>query len=136
VRIMSRSLVQTVALAFGIIYLLVGVVGLVPLVGGSYTQTNSNLLGFVPINLLHNIVHLIIGIAGIAAAGSLARSKQFCQLFGGVLILIGIVGIFVNNPLNLIPIGGFDIVIHLVTGGILSYFGFVGATRPRAAVAG
>lgn len=131
----NRSLVQTVALAFGVVYLLVGVLGLLPFTGGSYTQTNSNLLGFVPINLLHNIVHLVIGIAGIAAAASLARSRQFCQLFGLVLILIGIVGIFVSNPLNLIPIGGFDIVIHLATGAILSYFGFVASTERRPAVA-
>jgi uncharacterized protein DUF4383 len=131
----NRSLVQTVALAFGIVYLLVGILGLLPFAGGTYTQANSNLLGFVPINLLHNIVHLVIGIAGIAAAGSLARSRQFCQVFGVVLILIGVVGIFVNNPLSLIPIGGFDVVIHLVTGGILSYFGFVRATQPRPAVA-
>jgi hypothetical protein len=131
----GRSLVQTVALAFGIIYLVVGVLGLAPFVGGSYTQTNSNLLGFVPINLLHNVVHLVIGIAGIAAAGSLARSRQFCQVFGVVLILIGIAGIFINNPLNLIPIGGFDVAIHLVTGGILAYFGFVSAAQPRPVVA-
>ena len=131
----NRSIVQTVALAFGVVYLLVGILGLLPFVGGTYSQTNSNLLGFVPINLLHNVVHLVIGIAGIAAAGSFARSRQFCQVFGAVLILIGIVGIFVNNPLNLIPIGGFDVVIHLVTGGILAYFGFVAAPvrRPVAA---
>jgi hypothetical protein len=131
----GRSLVQTVALAFGVIYLLVGVLGLAPFAGGSYTQTNSNLLGFVPINLLHNIVHLVIGIVGIAAAASLARARQFCQVFGVVLIAIGIVGIFVNNPLNLIPIGGFDVAIHLATGGILAYFGFVGASQPRPVMA-
>ena len=131
----NRSLVQTVALAFGIVYLLVGILGLLPFVGGTVTQTDSNLLGLVPINLLHNIVHLVIGIAGIAAAASLARSRQFCQIFGVVLILIGLVGIVVNNPLNLIPIGGFDIVIHLATGGLLSYFGFVASARTRPAVA-
>jgi hypothetical protein len=131
----GRSLVQTVALAFGVIYLLVGVLGLAPFVGGSYTQTNSKLLGFVPINLLHNIVHLVIGLAGIAAAASLARSPQFCQVFGVVPIAIGIVGIFVSNPLSLIPIGGFDVVIHLATGGILAYFGFVTAAQPRPVVA-
>jgi Domain of unknown function (DUF4383) len=132
---MNRSLVQTVALAFGIVYLLVGILGLLPFVGGSYTQTNSNLLGFVPINLLHNIVHLVIGIAGIAAAASIARSRQFCQVFGVVLILIGIVGIFIANPLSAIPIGGFDVIIHLVTGGILAYFGFVRAPQLRPVAA-
>jgi Domain of unknown function (DUF4383) len=126
----NRSVVQTVALAFGAIYLLVGIIGFLPFVGGSYTQTDSNLLGLVPINLLHNIVHLVIGIAGLAAAGTIARSRAFCQVFGVVLLGVGVVGIFAANPLNLIPLGGFDVAIHLVTGGILTYFGFVGAPAP------
>ena len=131
----NRSLVQVVALAFGAVYLLVGILGLLPFFGGSYTQTDNNLLGFVPINLLHNIVHLVIGLAGLAAAGSLARSKMFCQVFGIVLLLIGVTGIFINNPLSLIPIGGFDVAIHLVTGAVLTYFGFATSAVPRRVTA-
>jgi hypothetical protein len=131
----GRSIVQLAALAFGIVYLLVGILGLIPFFGGSYTQTHNNLLGFVPINLLHNVVHLVIGVAGLAAAGSLARSKTYCQVFGVVLLLVGVVGIFVSNPLTLVPIGGFDIAIHLATGAILAYFGFVASPVSRPAVA-
>ena len=131
----GRSLVQLVALVFGAIYLLVGIIGLIPFFGGSYTQMDNNLLSFVPINLLHNIVHLVIGVAGLVAAASLARARQYCQVFGVVLIAIGIVGIFVNDPFSIIPIGGFDIAIHLVTGAVLAYFGFSPAPVPARAVA-
>ena len=128
---------QKLAGVFGVIFIVVAVLGFISPGGMAMAMepTTGMVLGIFPVNLLHNIVHLVIGIAGIAAAGSLARSRQFCQVFGVVLILIGVVGIFVNNPLSLIPIGGFDVVIHLVTGGILSYFGFVRATQPRPAVA-
>jgi hypothetical protein len=126
----NRSIAQTVALVFGIVYLAVGILGFLPFVGGSYTQTSSNLLGLVPINLLHNIVHLVIGIAGIAAAASWAASRSYLQIFGVVLLLLGAVGIFVNNPLGLVPIGGFDVAIHLVTGAILAYFGFSHQAEP------
>jgi uncharacterized protein DUF4383 len=126
----NRSIVQTVALVFGIVYLAVGVFGFLPFLGGSYTQTPNNLLGLVPINLLHNIVHLVIGIAGIAAASSWARSRNYLQIFGIVLLLLGVAGTFVNNPLGLVPIGGFDIAIHLVTGAILAYFGFAPQAAP------
>jgi hypothetical protein len=126
----NRSIAQTVALVFGIVYLAVGILGFLPFVGGSYTQTSSNLLGLVPINLLHNIVHLVIGIAGIAAAASWATSRSYLQIFGVVLLLLGAVGIFVNNPLGLVPIGGFDVAIHLVTGAILAYFGFSHQAEP------
>jgi hypothetical protein len=129
-------MVQIVALVFGAIYLLVGVLGLIPFFGGSYTQTDNNLLGFVPINLLHNIVHLVIGLAGLAAAATVAASRRYGQIFGVVLLALGILGVFVSNPFNLVPIGGFDIAIHLATGAILAYFGFVNAPAiGRAAAA-
>ena len=121
----NRSTPQVVALVFGAVYLVVGVLGFLPFLGGSYTQTPNNLLGLVPINLLHNIVHLIIGVAGIAAAATVANSRMYLKTFGIVLLALGVVGIFVQNPFQLVPIGGFDVAIHLVTGAVLTYFGFV-----------
>ena len=120
----NRSTPQVVALVFGTVYLVVGVLGFLPFLGGSYTQTPNNLLGLVPINLLHNIVHLIIGVAGIAAAATVANSHMYLKTFGIVLLALGVVGIFVQNPFQLVPIGGFDVAIHLVTGAVLTYFGF------------
>ena len=72
----------------------------------------------------------MIGIAGVAAAASWAAARRYLQVFGVVLLLLGVVGIFVNNPLGLVPIGGFDIAIHLLTGGILAYFGFASQSEP------
>ncbi len=126
----NPSIVQTVALVFGVLYLAVAILGFLPFFGGSYTQTPNNLLGLVPINLLHNLVHLVIGVAGIAAASSWARSRNYLQIFGVVLLALGVVGIFVNDPLGLVPIGGFDVAIHLVTGAILAYFGFAPQAAP------
>ena len=131
----DRSMVQTVALAFGVVYLAVGILGFLPFLGGSYTQTSSSLLGIFPINLVHNLVHALIGIAGIAAVASLASSRTFCQVVGVVLLALGVVGIFVAQPLGLLNIGGPDIVLHLLTGGILAYFGFAASGAPRRATA-
>src|SRR2546421_2766765 len=103
----NRSTPQTVAMVFGVVYLAVAVLGFLPFLGGSYTQTPNNLLGLVPINLLHNIVHLVIGVAGIAAAATLAASRTYLKTFGVILLLLGLLGIFVQNPLGLVPIGGF-----------------------------
>jgi hypothetical protein len=121
-------------MVFGVVYLAVAVLGFLPFLGGSYTQTPNNLLGLVPINLLHNIVHLVIGVAGIAAGATLAASRTYLKTFGVILLLLGLLGIFVQNPVGLVPIGGFDIAIHLVTGAVLTYFGFAPAVG-RAQVA-
>ena len=131
----NRSMVQTVALVFGVVYLAVGILGFLPFLGGSYTQTSSSLLGLFPINLLHNIVHALIGIAGIAAAASIASSRSYEKAVGVVLLLLGVVGIFIAQPLGLLNIGGLDIFLHLATGAILAYFGFAAATTPRRATA-
>ncbi len=131
----NRAMVQTVSLVFGVVYLAVGILGFLPFLGGSYTQTSTNLLGIFPINLLHNLVHAIIGIAGIAGAASLASARTFCQVVGVVLLLLGVVGIFLPEPLGLLNIGGVDIALHLVTGGILAYFGFAAPATARRATA-
>src|ERR1700704_1807043 len=110
----NRSTVQMVALLFGAIYLAVGIIGFLPFLGGSVTMTNTKLLGLFNINLLHNLVHVVIGIAGLAAAASLANSRRFCQVVGVVLLLLGVLGVFVTNPLGLLYIGGLDTALHLV----------------------
>jgi len=130
----NRSTVQTATLAFGAIYLLAGVLGFLPFLGGSDTQTDRALFGIFQVNLLHNLVHVAIGIAGLAAASSIENSKTFCQVVGVILLLLGVLGIFVANPLGLLYIGQADIGLHLVSGAVLAYFGFAApvSTRSRA----
>ena len=129
----KRTTVQTVALLFGAIYLAVGIIGFLPFLGGSVTLTNSKLLGLFNINLLHNLVHVVIGIAGLAAVTSLPNSRRFCQVVGVVLMLLGVLGVVVANPLGLLFIGDLDIPLHLVTGAVLAYFGFAAPVSTRSA---
>jgi hypothetical protein len=135
----NRSTVQTVALVFGGIYLIVGVLGFVgPLIGSSgsfiaISQDRHTLFGIADVNLLHNLVHLVIGVAGLAAASTLANARTFCQVFGVVLLLVGLVGIFVGNLFGVLPLGGADIAIHLASGAVLAYFGFAASVDARAA---
>jgi hypothetical protein len=121
------------ALVFGVIYLAAGVLGFLPFLGGSYTMTNHALLGIFNINLLHNLVHIVIGIAGLAAAASVANSRAFSQVVGVILLLLGVLGVFVANPLGLLYIGGLDIALHLVSGAVLAYFGFAAPVSTRSA---
>ena len=53
---------------------------------------------------------------------------------GAVLVLFGILGIPFPAGFDLVPLGGNDIWLHLVTGAILLATGFMGETADTAAV--
>jgi hypothetical protein len=119
----KRSTMQIVAIVFGAIYLVAGILGFF----------NHELLGIFKVNLIHNLVHLALGLGGLAAASSAANSKTFCQVGAVILLLLGVIGFFAPNPLGLLYIGGSDIALHLVTGGVLAYFGFAAPVSTRSA---
>ena len=110
----NRSMVQSVALVFGVVYLAVGILGFIPFLGGSYTQTSSNLLGLVPINLLHNIVHLAFGVWGLVASRSWSGSKSFFTIGGIIYVVLTCVGFLSPMGFGLVPLGGADIWLHAV----------------------
>jgi hypothetical protein len=121
-----------VALIFGIIYTVVGIVGFIPSLGGTFGVAPSALLHTFNINVVHNIVHLVIGIGALAVSGRVERAASWLQAWGYILIIIAIIGFFWKNPLNIIPLGGPDVWLHLVTGII---FLWAAVTAPRPATA-
>jgi len=125
---------KTIATLFGAIYLIVGVLGFIPALGGSAGMTDGALFGIAAVNVPHNIVHLIIGLAGLSGGRTEAGAATFGKTFGVILLVIGLLGFVQPNLLGILPIGGYDIWIHLVTGAILAYAGFT-ATAPKSATA-
>jgi hypothetical protein len=124
---------KSIAMVFGVIYTVVGIAGFIPALGGSYTMTANTLLRIADVNIVHNIVHLVIGIAGLTMAKTDEGAATFCKTFGVILLLLGVIGFFAPNLLGIVPIGGGDIWIHLISGAILAYAGFAMATSGRAA---
>ena len=74
---------QTTARVFGVVFLLVGVLGLVTT---PFSMAPDLLLGLFPVNVLHNLVHLAFGAWGLVAGGSLGRATAYCRI-GGVAYL-------------------------------------------------
>jgi cyanate permease len=116
----SRSLNQTLALAFGAVYAVVGVLGFfvssdVPFAG----ENGASLLGF-DVNGLHNIVHLLIGIALLAASRTHVTAKSANLAIGAVYILLAVLGPFINNTvLDIVGLNGPDHVLHALSGVLL-----------------
>ena len=129
---------QYFALIVGITYVLVGLMGFVSgfvqepavapnLVGLGLTRGYGYLLGLFPINLLHNIVHLTIGLLGIFASFSLGSARLYSgvlALFYGALAVMGLIPV-TRTTFGLIPIFGNDVWLHAVTAAIATYFGFI-----------
>ena len=118
----GRGVNQTVALVFGAIYLLVGVLGFFVTtdVGFASTQGDS-LLGF-EVNPLHNIVHLLVGAVLVLGSRTLVGARSANLAVGVVYLLVGLIGLFIasdDNPLNNLALHGLDIVLHLGTAIIL-----------------
>lgn len=112
---MSRN--RLVAYVVGAVYLLVGLVGFAVSSDFVNKNTDKRLLGIFEINGLHNVVHLAIGIALLAAARAGYRAARSANMaVGGVYLLLGIIGLFIANntsSANILSLNGNDNVLHL-----------------------
>jgi len=126
---------RRVALIFGVVYVALGIGGFLAPLGGTIGMSPAALLGIAQINFVHNVVHLIIGLLGLSAASDEARAAGFCQWMGLLLIALGVLGFFLPNPYGMVPIGGNDTWIHIITGAILAFVGFRSAAQARPRVA-
>jgi hypothetical protein len=83
-------------------------------------------LGLFPVNILHNVVHLLFGvlglIAGRSAAGALGFAK-FVAVAYGLLTVLGLVPA-TQTTFGLIPIYGNDVWLHGAIAAASAYFGF------------
>ena len=123
-----RTTTQKVSMVFGIVFLLVGVGGLL-WTGGmtmvAETELAPRLLGLFPVNLLHNLVHLAFGVWGVLAARSHDAARSYCRI-GAVIYAVLMVTAFISDSMfGLVPIGSHDIWLHAVLAAGLGYFGFV-----------
>jgi hypothetical protein len=126
---------STFALVFGIAYLAAGLMGLVPALltpppadapPTTFTMMYGYLLGLFPVNLLHTLVHLVIGAWGIAAWAGRSSSVGFARSLAvlyGVLAVMGALPML-NTAFGMIPIHGNDVWLHGVTALIAAYFGW------------
>jgi hypothetical protein len=139
-------MIRTFALIFGILYLLVGILGFIP---GLTTEPPPSdmhsagehgfryLLGLFPVNTLHNIVHLLIGGAGILSSRSVGGARLYAQVLAVVYGLLAIMGLIpgANTTFGLIPIYGHDVWLHALSAAIAAYFGFIAKDTGEPTVA-
>jgi len=128
------------ALVFGIAYLAAGVLGLMPGLlmpmpadapPMRFDVLNGALLGLFPVNMLHTLVHLAIGLWGIAAFIGMSSPLLYARSLAVLYGVLGVMGLVpgLNTVFGLIPLHGHDVWLHLGTAAVAAYFGFRGDER-------
>mgnify|MGYP000356644312 CR=1 FL=1 len=129
-------MIRKFALIFGIIFLLVGILGFIP---GANDHSHSDmpaiavdsfygrLLGLFPVNLMHNVVHIAVGAWGVFSSGSVSASRMFGR---GLAILYGLLTVLGLIPatytlFGIAPIFGHDVWLHALSALVAGYFGFI-----------
>ena len=124
-RTLGRTTIQTAALAVGAVFLLVGVLGFIPGITTNYEtlgfaghESEALLLGIFQVSILHNIVHLLFGVAGIAMARSAAQSRNYLIGGGAVYLVLWIYGLLIakDSAANFVPVNVADDWLHFVLG--------------------
>ena len=118
----GRSVNMTVAAVFGAIYTLVGIAGFF-VTDNFIGQEGGSLLGF-QVNHLHSIVHLLIGLALLAASRSHAAARSANLAIDLTYLALGLVGpMLTGTEANVIALNGADHWLHIASGLVLAGVG-------------
>jgi hypothetical protein len=124
----ARPWPQILALVFGAVYLLVGIVGFFVTGFDNFADNSQHeMLLFFMINPLHNVVHIVIGLAGLLLARTLAGARTY-----GWLLAVGYAAAFVYGLIavgeswDVLNINPADNVLHILTAVV----GLVSALAP------
>ena len=108
---------RTFALAFGVVYLLVGLVGFAVTGFDDWLATDTGeLLLWFELNPLHNVVHLAIGLALVGGGARPTSARAIAAVVGVVYALVGVIGFFaVGEEWNILSLNHADNWLHIAT---------------------
>ena len=114
---------QLAAAVVGGVFLLVGIAGFVPGLTTNYDdltfaghESGALLLGIFQVSILHNLVHLLFGVAGLAMARTLSGARAYLIGGGAVYAVLWLYGLFIDHDsaANFVPLNSADNWLHLI----------------------
>lgn len=114
--------IQKAAKWFGIVLLLVGIIGFIP-----GLTPDGKILGIFEVNTLHNIIHVLTGLVALFSAGSEDAARNYFRIFGIVYALVTVIGLIQGTTvLGLIPVNAADNILHIAITIFALSLGFSG----------
>lgn len=133
---------RTFALIYGVVFLATGVAGFIPALvtpgaevppgsAGMETPHMPNvglLFGLFPVNAMHNVVHLIFGLWGLAASRSARAAWIYACGVAAIYLILALMGIAsgLQTMFGLVPLYGADVFLHLALGAGALVFAITG----------
>ena len=145
----ERSPIQAAAGLVGLTFLLVGIAGFVPGITTNLYDGldfaghdgDAELLGVFQVSILHNLVHILFGVAGLSLARTADGSRLFLLGGGAIYLVLWIYGLVIDrdSDANFVPLNNADNWLHFALGagmltlGIALSRGAPGSARARRA---
>lgn len=142
-RIKGPAWLPTAALAAGVVFLVVGVLGFIPGVTTNYGDmtfaghhSDAQLIGIFQVSVLHNIVHLLFGVVGVLAARSATTAGWYLLIGGLVYAVLWIYGLVIDkgSGANFVPLNTADDWLHFTLAVAMIALGAAGLSQLRRQV--
>ena len=131
---MDRLTIQKATIAFGAVYVLLGILGFVPGITTDVPDSGSvplegELLGIFAVNLIHNLAHIAVGMVmiwGASRADRVALTNRGMTAVFALLVVVSVIapiveGVAINPP---------DTALHTLSALIVGYLGFFAVREP------
>ncbi|MEV6905173.1 DUF4383 domain-containing protein [Amycolatopsis sp. NPDC051372] len=137
----SRRPIQGVTAVVAAAFLLVGVLGFIPGITTHYGEltfagphSGARLFGVFGVSALHNIVHLLFGIVGLAATRRSGSARAFLMIGGLVYLLLWVYGAATDDhsQADFVPLDHADDWLHFGLGAGMIVLGVLLTALERA----
>ena len=131
----AAKLLRTAATVVGAVFLLVGILGFVPGITSNYGdlefaghESGAELLGIFQVSILHNLVHVLFGLAGLAMARQARTAATYLIGGGAIYLVLFIYGLLIDHDsdANFVPLNDADNWLHLGLGVAMLLLGLIG----------
>ena len=121
----ERTPLQDLTLLVGLAFLAAGIAGFIPGITTHYgdlsfagSGSDAQLLGIFQVSILHNLVHILFGIAGLALARTPETARTFLIGGGIIYLVLWLYGLIIdqNSGANFVPLDTADNWLHFLLG--------------------